>query len=443
MKGLGAIISTTVALSAAGAMGASVERRSLPAVTVKGSAFFTGNNRFYIRGVDYQPGGSSLVVDPIADETQCKRDIAEFKKLGVNTVRVYSVDNTANHDTCMSALDAAGIYLVLDVNTPKYSLNRLEPAISYNDVYLQSVFATVDAFAKYSNVLAFFSGNEVINDGASTSCAPYVKAVTRDMRQYIKARGYRQIPVGYSAADVSQNRKQMAEYMNCGPDEVRSDFFAFNDYSWCDPSSFTTSGWDQKVKNFSDYSIPLFLSEYGCNTNTRKFEEVTSLYSTSMTPVFSGGLVYEYSEEGTKYGLVKIDGGDVNELPDFDALKDAFAATSNPNGDGGYKSNGSPSKCPPASSDWNVTTEALPSLPSPAQKYMTSGAGAGPGLGGPGSQTAGTPSTGFTNGLSPSGSGSGKPKSAASSLRGDMIITPVWCAVLVLTSSFLGAATFL
>jgi hypothetical protein len=196
-------------------------------------------------------------VDPIADETQCKRDIAEFKKLGVNTVRVYSVDNTANHDTCMSALDAAGIYLVLDVNTPKYSINRLEPAISYNDVYLQSVFATIDAFAKYSNVLAFFSGNEVINDGATTACAPYVKAVTRDMRQYIKARGYRQIPVGYSAADVSQNRKQMAEYMNCGPDEVRSDFFAFNDYSWCDPSSFTTSGWDQKVKNFSDYSIPL------------------------------------------------------------------------------------------------------------------------------------------------------------------------------------------
>src|SRR5205823_2471289 len=148
------------------------------------------------------------VSDPIADEKQCKRDIAEFKNLGINTIRVYTVDNTADHDACMSALDAAGIYLVLDVNTPKYSLNRAEPAISYNDVYLQSVFATVDAFAKYSNVLAFFSGNEVINDGASTSCAPYVKAVTRDIRQYIKSRGYRQIPVGYSAADVSSNRKQ-------------------------------------------------------------------------------------------------------------------------------------------------------------------------------------------------------------------------------------------
>jgi len=247
--------------------------------------------------------------------------------------------------------------------------------------------------------------------------------------------------VGYSAADVSQNRKQMADYMNCGSDDVRSDFFAFNDYSWCDPSSFTVSGWDQKVKNFTDYSIPLFLSEYGCNTNTRKFGEVASLYSTSMTPVFSGGLVYEYSEEGTKYGLVKIDGDNVEELPDFDALKDAFAATSNPKGDGGYKSNGNPSKCPPASADWNVTTDALPAIPVLAQKFMNNGAGSGPGLGGPGSQTAGTPSTGFVNGAPPSGSG--KPKSAASTLRQDMIVTPVWCGVLVLASSFLGAATFL
>lgn len=203
------------------------------------------------------PGGSSNVADPIADVAGCKRDIAEFTKLGINTVRVYTVDNSKNHDDCMNALAAAGIYLVLDVNTPKYSLNRADPKSSYNDVYLQNVFATIDAFAKYDNTLAFFSGNEVINDDASTAAAPYVKAVTRDMRQYIGNRNYRKIPVGYSAADVNSNRLEMAQYMNCGTDDERSDFFAFNDYSWCDPSSFTTSGWDQKVKNFTGYSIPL------------------------------------------------------------------------------------------------------------------------------------------------------------------------------------------
>lgn len=207
--------------------------------------------------MDYQPGGSSGASDPIADSDGCTRDVAEFKKLGINTVRVYTVDNTANHDACMSTLADAGIYLALDVNTPKYSLNRDTPGPSYNGEYLQSIFATIDAFAKYDNTLLFFSGNEVINADNNTNCAPYVKAVTRDMKQYIGSRGYRSIPVGYSAADVESNRYDMAEYMNCGTDDQRSDFFSFNDYSWCDPSSYQQSGWDQKVALFSNYSIPL------------------------------------------------------------------------------------------------------------------------------------------------------------------------------------------
>ena len=183
--------------------------------------------------------------------------MAEFKKLGINTVRVYTVDNTANHDACMSLFADAGIYLALDVNTPKYSLNRDSPAESYNAEYLQSLFATIDAFANYDNTLLFFSGNEVINSENNTDCAPYVKAVTRDMKQYIGSRGYRSIPVGYSAADVEASRYDLAQYMNCGTDDQRSDFFAFNDYAWCDPSTYQTSGWQTNVQTYGNYSIPL------------------------------------------------------------------------------------------------------------------------------------------------------------------------------------------
>jgi beta-galactosidase/beta-glucuronidase len=193
----------------------------------------------------------------LADEAVCERDIAEFKKLGVNTIRVYMTDNSQSHDTCMNALADAGIYVILDANNPKYSINRYSPAKSYNEVYLQSVFATIDEFIKYDNTLAFFSGNEVINEVAnSTLSARYVKATTRDMRQYIGNRGYRKVPVGYSAADVEQNRMQMAHYMNCGTDDERSDFFGFNDYSWCN-TDFKTSGWDVKVKNFTGYGLPI------------------------------------------------------------------------------------------------------------------------------------------------------------------------------------------
>ncbi|EGP92403.1 unnamed protein product [Zymoseptoria tritici ST99CH_1A5] len=457
MKGSIAILAATAAMANAAAAPAPVAANkasssssgSLQAVEVRGNAFFAGDNRFYIRGVDYQPGGSSKAADPIADVDGCKRDIEEFKKLGINTVRVYTVDNTANHDECMSALADAGIYLALDVNTPKYSINRADPAASYNPTYLQSIFATIDAFANYDNTLLFFSGNEVINADNNTNCAPYIKAVTRDMRQYIGSRGYRKVPVGYSAADVESNGFEMAQYMNCGTDDQRSDFYAFNDYSWCSPSSFEKSGWDQKVKKYGDYSIPLFLSEFGCITNTRDFGEVASLYSDDMTSVYSGGLVYEYSEEGHGFGLVKISGGQVTEKDDFDALSKALSGTKAPQGDGGYKSSGQASECPSTSDTWEVidfTGTDLPAMPDGAEKYMSQGAGAGPGLKGDGSQNAGGESTGTATAGSGTVTATGKAKpsgskGAASSVHmGEMSYAPFVMTGLVAMFSLFGAA---
>jgi hypothetical protein len=49
----------------------------------------------------------------------------------------------------------------------------------------------------------FYSGNEVINAKNNSNAAPYIKAVTRDMKNYIRAQASRSIPVGYSAAYVS------------------------------------------------------------------------------------------------------------------------------------------------------------------------------------------------------------------------------------------------
>jgi hypothetical protein len=296
----------------------------------------------------------------------------------------------------MKMLDDAGIYLALDANTPKYSLNReTEDTLhrSYNDVYLQSVFATIDAFAGYNNLLLFFSGNEVINAKNNTGAATYIKAVTRDMKQYISNRASRKIPVGYSAADVAENIEQQALFFNCGTEDERADFFAFNDYSWCDPSDFQKSGWDKKVELYKDYSVPLFLSEFGCITNTREWNEIEALYSTDMTGVYSGGLVYEYTVEPNGFGLVEVDSdGNITPNADFERLKKAYAATENPTGNGGFKENGEASECPPEDEEWEVTTSLLPSIPQGAEKYMDEGAGDGPGLEGEGSHFSGEPS---------------------------------------------------
>ncbi|KAK3373465.1 Glucanosyltransferase-domain-containing protein [Lasiosphaeria ovina] len=365
------------------------KRASLPTVTASGNAFWQDKTRFYIRGIDYQPGGSSAMKDPLADSTTCLRDIAEFKKLGVNTIRVYITDNSANHDTCMNALADAGIYAIIDANNPLFSINRYDPVPSYNAMYLQSVFATVDEFIQYDNLLAFFSGNEVINDNVtSTLSARYVKATTRDMRQYIANRGYRKVPVGYSAADVSQNRMQMAQYMNCGTDDERSDFFAFNDYSWCN-TNFQVSGWDQKVKNFTGYGLPIFLSEYGCTTNGRDFGEVAALMNSEMTGVYSGGLMYEYALEDNGFGIVKISSSGAQEQGDFAKFAKALSANPAPTGDGGFTSTTKSQPCPTKDPNWLVDSTLLPEIPSGAKAFMNGGAGKGPGLTGDGSQNAG------------------------------------------------------
>lgn len=367
--------------------GQSDNSTEIAAINITGNAFFNSQTgeRFYIRGVDYQPGGSSNLTDPLADVETCKRDIPVFQDLGINTIRVYTVDNSLDHSECMQMLHDAGIYLILDVNTPEASISRFDPKCSYNADYLQSIFATVDVFAKYDNLLGVFAGNEVINMANNTFTATYVKAVVRDLKKYIKARKYREIPVGYSAADIESNRLLAAQYFNCGDDaDARIDMFGVNDYSWCGHSSFLTSGYSQKMKIYNGYSVPIFLSEFGCNqvAGSRPFTEIASIYSTQMSSVFSGGLVYEYSNETNNYGLVQIDSPtEVTKLDDFDNLKEQYSSHPNPTGSGGYSTSNNYSTCPDYEAGVWEANNTLPEMPSAASIFFSSGAGAPMGTG--------------------------------------------------------------
>lgn len=326
-----------------------------------------------MKGLAYQPGGSSKLFDPLSSPDTCKRDIPYFKQLGINTIRIYSIDNTANHDECMQALDDAGIYLIVDTNIPKASIARDAGAnCSYNTMYLNEVLATVKLMSQYNNTLGFFAANEVVNDDSTTPAAAVVKAVVRDIKTFQKNTGLRRIPVGYSAADVELNRLDTAEYFNCGDDELaRVDMFGFNDYSWCAGATFQTSGYSKKMDEFQNYSIPLFLSEFGCNTvRPRTFTEVAALLSNQMSSVFSGGIVYEYSNESNNYGLVQLssDNLSVTTNQDFDNLKKQYASA-NPTGDGGYHTSLAYSNCPPQSNSWEASNN-LPPTPNGALKYI-------------------------------------------------------------------------
>lgn len=56
-------------------------------------------------------------LDPLLDVSQCARDAKAMKDLGANTIRVYHVDPAQEHSGCMSAFEAQGIYLFVDLDT--------------------------------------------------------------------------------------------------------------------------------------------------------------------------------------------------------------------------------------------------------------------------------------------------------------------------------------
>ena len=87
-----------------------------------------------------------------------------MQMLGINTIRSYNLNPGANHDACASIFNSAGIYMMLDVNSPfgGESINRADPQSSYTTSYLNRTFALIDAFRGYPNTLGFFSANELV-----------------------------------------------------------------------------------------------------------------------------------------------------------------------------------------------------------------------------------------------------------------------------------------
>lgn len=314
--------------------------QALIPLTIKGNRFIhpalsatQEGVEFSVVGVDYQPGGSSAYdasgsSDVLSDGEVCLRDAFVLQQLGVNIIRVYTINPWINHDECMSIFNAAGIYLLIDVNSPSLSLDRYNPASTYSENYLNQVFGVIDAFKGYPNLLGFFSGNEVVNDDKSASVVPqYIRAVQRDMKEYMSKHSDRQVPVGYSAADVDSLRQAMWLYLECGNDTSVASYFAINSYSWCSGiNDWQTSGYGTLETEFANSSIPVFFSEYGCNTKSpRTFTEVYQGIYAELENTFSGGLVYEYSQETSNYGLVNInDNGSVSILQDYVNLQQAY-----------------------------------------------------------------------------------------------------------------------
>lgn len=242
-------------------------------------------------------------------------------ELGTNAIRVYHVDPSADHSGCMNAFADAGIYLFVDLDTFHTQIEqvwsvRIQTELlsnafkqtdpHWNETQYAAFKAVLDEFQKYSNTAGVFVGNEVITTKDGSAAAPYVLAAAHDIKLYRDQKGYRNIPVGYSAADIAELRPMLQYYFACfdNPDK-RLDFFALNAYEWCGKSTFKNSGYVNLQNQASGYPIPIFFSETGCNVvRPRTFDDQQAIFGSEMVDTWSGSMVYEWIEETNDYGLI-------------------------------------------------------------------------------------------------------------------------------------------
>ncbi|TBU34938.1 Glucanosyltransferase-domain-containing protein [Dichomitus squalens] len=375
------MIRLTVALTG-GVLALIAGAHALQKVSRVGRYLYTDDgNRFFIKGIAYQEQGAastdpnnpfsepSTFIDPLQDGTACKRDIPFLQQLGVNTIRVYSVNSSLNHDDCMSAFSAANIYTIVDLALPgNGSIDRLNPTWTTNlqDQYIN----TINVFNKYDNVLAYNVGNEIIVDPSGTGAAPFIKAAARDIRSYLNSVGSSAL-VGYAAIDGDDNWVlPLAEYLSCDPTSANNgssaiDLFGLNNYEWCgndSPSAYSgTNG------NFAGYNVPAYFSEFGCVKNPpRLWTEVGTIFSQPMSDIWSGGVAFSYfpaeSNDG-EFGIVTINGNTVTTNDDFGRLQAQYGNVTFPTVPS--KSSAGTTQfpsCPPNNSSW-LASNTLPPTP--------------------------------------------------------------------------------
>ena len=203
----------------------------------------------------------------------------------------------------------------------------------WNETQFDLYAEVMDTFHVYDNVLGFFIGNERIVKQEDSLTVPYYKAATRDMKAYRDAKGYRKIPIGYSAAHIVQLQPMLQNYLTCGGNSSEIvDFYGVNSYSWCkEQDNMVTSAYDRLQSYAEDFPVPIFFSETGCQTNPpRLFGDQDAIFSDPMVGTWSGSIIYEWIQEKNDYGLISYGPPAASGAPNEENVADGFTRKGTP-----------------------------------------------------------------------------------------------------------------
>lgn len=133
------------------------------------------------------------------------------------------------------------------------------------------------------------------------------------------------------------------------------------------------------MNELQGYPVPVFFSEDGCNlVRPRTFSDLAAVYGPEMTPILSGSIIYEWTQEVNDYGIIQYPDTCIQDdtsvpvgipiplQPEFDNLKSAWAAASPSSiAETDYKPSTVVVACPATTSGtWTIDGDAeLPETP--------------------------------------------------------------------------------
>jgi hypothetical protein len=248
-----------------------------------------------MKGMHYQDFRDNLdspttYIDPLEDGARCTRDIPYLKELGVNTLFIGFVRHESVHTTCLSKFQDAGIYVLVNLESPSAALASTE---TWDHAMYQRYTRIINSLAKFSNVLGFWILGV-------PQAQPLLRAAVRDIKQYMRDTGHRAIPIG--AWTPAPSVFYLTDYLTCGEDSTALDFLLYGlAYDRICPQFVPRMREDLDALISIRPSVPLFVMANACNVSVLVDSNILlSTYSDNYTAIHSGGCLFPYFDN---YGI--------------------------------------------------------------------------------------------------------------------------------------------